>query len=165
MHNFKACKACVCVWCVRGVFSCPWAALFGLKLSFRVTAGTFAPPSNFFHSHFLSFQREGHPASFSSSLFFFPPLSNPPFLPVDLHHPLLLCFSSPCHSSVIYSVRLCLQTFVPSHCGQGQRRAFFLLAAVNVSTFFFLSCTLLFPPSISHALLKWQQETYSTKAL
>ncbi len=105
MHNFKACKACVCVWCVRGVFSCPWAALFGLKLSFRVTAGTFAPPSNFFHSHFLSFQREGHPASFSSSwisLLF-------PIHLFSLSINTILCF-------FVFHPHVTLLSFTPSDC-------------------------------------------------
>lgn len=53
MH-ISGCVGCACVWC-QGIFSCPWAAPLGLKLSFKVTTQTFArtlpsSPTNFFHS-------------------------------------------------------------------------------------------------------------------
>lgn len=138
MHIFKVCKDCVCV---RRVFSCPWAALFGLKLSFRVTAGTFAPPSNFFHSHFSSFQLEGHSVSFFL-LYFIPPF---PILPFLLLIALVSSRINTSPSLFFTPVSLCSHllhltvspTLIPSHCGRGQRKAFFsLLAAVSVSTFF-----------------------------
>lgn len=73
MHIFKACEACVCG--VRGVLmphGCPARYKTFLQgHSWNICQNTL--PSNFFHSHFSSFQHEGHSASFFFLLCIFLP--------------------------------------------------------------------------------------------
>ena len=145
---------------MRGLFSCPGAALLGLKLS-RVTAGTFAPPSNFFHSHFSSFPAR---RSLSSPLLC---LS----LPLFLTHliPLLIALVSSHINALPWffflffiSMSLWLWTLPPRT--RTEAVSFFfslflslLLTAVTVSTTsFFFSRPLLF------ALSRWQREKKPT---
>ena len=118
-----------------------------------------APPSNFFHSNFPSFQHGGH-------FFFLVSISDPSF--PSVHSSCILLhenFSLPlCFSSLMSEFLTPVSNSSPPTADEHRGNHFFLLAALSVSNTFF-------PPSLSlslclllskHCLLK---ETHTTKAL
>ena len=154
MHISEACKACVCVWvcecvcvcvcvCVWGVLmplGCPaWYRTFLQGRSCNICQN--APPSNFFHSNFPSFQHGGHFFSLVS-------ISDPSFPSVHSSRILLHeNFSLPlCFSSLMSAFLTPVSNSSPPTVDEHRGNHFFLLAALSVSNSFF-------PPSLSLSLL------------